>query len=119
MEVHFNRAVTAVATKAGAAAVYPVTLPTAAAVPAVTYRIVGASSKMTFSTRGTERARIEVTVWAKNYLDAVTIRAALIDGLVGFTDGCITVTYLTKMDFFDYELLKYRAQAEFYVSFAL
>lgn len=99
--------------------IYPVTLPTDAALPAIEYKVVGGSGKPSFNTRGIFRARMEVNCWGDTYDDAVTLRTAVIQALDGYADGTLSILFLQPQDFFDHDLLQYRALAEFYVWYAL
>jgi hypothetical protein len=93
---------------------YPVVLPDDPTLPALCYSIIASSAKATFTTVGTQRFRIEVNCWGTTYSDAVTLRSAVISSLNGYSNGTTSVQYLMSQDFFDHELLQYRAMVEFY-----
>jgi hypothetical protein len=96
--------------------IFPVSLPQGTLPPAIwaDYKIVAGSNKPTFNTGGMFRTRIGIDCWATRYLDAANLRAAVITALHGYTDGSISILYLSAQDFFDDVLLQYRALAEFY-----
>jgi hypothetical protein len=98
--------------------VYPVALPTDPTLPAMTYMFVGGSGQPSFNTRGMQRARVEINSWGDTYSDAVTLREAVIQTLAGYSDENFSAMYMQSTDFFDHELLQYRAMAEFYVFYA-
>ena len=93
---------------------YPVTLPTDPTLPALDYKIVGASTSPTFETSGLTKYRVEVNSWGNTYSDAVTLRDAVIGVLNGYQDANLTINLIQPTDFFDSDLLQYRAMAEFY-----
>ena len=94
--------------------IYPLLLPTDVAMPAIHYSFVGTSSKSTADTTGSQRYRVEVNSWGKTYLDAVTLRSAVIGALHTYNDGYVNIQLLSEQDLFDHELEEYRAIAEFY-----
>jgi hypothetical protein len=98
--------------------IFPVALPTKPTLPALTYKIVGGTAKSTFGTRGVTRARVEIDCWSTQYLEAITLRNAVITALDGYTDANLSIQFLQPVDDFEYELLQYRAIAEFYVFFS-
>ncbi len=104
---------------ASATSIYPIVVPTDAPLPAIDYKVVGGSGKPSFNTRGMFRARMEVNCWGETYGDAVTLRTAVVQAIDGYSDGTLSILFLQPQDFFDYELLQYRAMCEFYVWFAL
>jgi hypothetical protein len=93
---------------------YPVVIPDDPTLPAISYSIVGSSAKATFTTAGTQRFRIEVNCWGSTYGSAITLRAAVISSLNGYSNGTVSIQYLMSQDLFDDELLQYRAICEFY-----
>lgn len=95
--------------------IYPVILPTDVTLPAIDYTFVGGSSHPTLTTTGTQKYRLEVNCWGKTYSDAVTLRAAVISALNGYLDGNMSIQLLMPQDFFDHELLQFRAMVEFYI----
>jgi len=95
--------------------VYPVTLPTDPTLPALDYKFVGGSSTATQDTYGTQRYRLEVNCWGNTYSDAVTLRAAVVATLSQYSADGVFIAYLMPQDFFEDEILQYRAMAEFYV----
>jgi hypothetical protein len=105
----------AIVTALASTRIYPLLVPTDSSLPAVDYSIVVGTSKGTFTTRGMGTYRVEVNCWGATYADAVNLRAAVSKALDGYTDGTITVRIIGPRDFFDYELLQYRAMVEFYV----
>jgi hypothetical protein len=97
--------------------IFPVNLPQGTTPPAIwaDYKIVAGSNKPAFGTGGMFRTRIGIDCWAARYLDATNLRAAVIAALHGYTDGSISILYLSAQDFFDDVLLQYRALVEVYV----
>jgi hypothetical protein len=98
-----------------ASRIYPLVLPEKAVLPAIHYAFVGGSSASTFDTRGSQKYRVEVSCWGGTYGDAVTLRAAVTTALDGYNSGRIKINFLQPTDFFDHDLLQYRAMAEFYL----
>ena len=97
--------------------IYPVVLPTDPTLPAIDYNIVAGSVDGTFNCRGTTKLRFEVNCWAADYLDAITLRSAVIDALDGLRTLTFVSRFLASQDFFEHDLLQYRACVEFYVWF--
>jgi hypothetical protein len=95
--------------------VYPAALPDTPTLPAIDYRIIAGSNTPTFKTRGNQRHRFEVNCWSNTYLEAVTLRNAVVTALSGYTSGSMSISYLMNQDFFNDELRQYRAVCEFYV----
>lgn len=96
--------------------IYPLLVPTDSPLPAIDYSIIAGSTTGTFSTRGPSKLRVEVNCWGTTYGDAVTLRAAVIDAIGLYNDGVMTIRFLMPHDFFDHDLLQYRACCEFYVT---
>jgi hypothetical protein len=104
--------------------IYPLLLPTNSPLPAIDYSFVGGSGSGTFNTKGFFRWRAEVNCWGDTQLDAVILRAAVIDSLHGYADlefggTGMSIQLLQPINFFEKDLLQYRAMVEFYVSFPL
>jgi hypothetical protein len=95
--------------------IYPLVLPKDPTLPAIDYKFVTGNNTPTMNTNGVQRYRVEVNCWGDTYLDAVSLRNAVVKALSGYRAGTMTVEYLMPQDFFDDELLQYRAMAEFYV----
>lgn len=95
--------------------IYPLVLPKDPTLPAIDYKFVGGSNTPTFDSMGAQRYRVEVNCWGDTYLDAVTLRNAVIKALSGYNSGSMSISFLMPQDFFDDDLLQYRALAEFYV----
>lgn len=95
--------------------IYPLVIPEESPLPAISYSIVGGSAKFTNDTRSTVRIRWEVNCWGASYSDAVTLRNAVVQSLDNYVGQGVNIQYLMAHDFFDHELLQYRACAEFYV----
>ena len=95
--------------------IYPGKLPTDATFPAINYLFVGGSSKATQDTFGTQRYRVEVNAWGNSYNDAVTLRHAITAALSQYNANGVFISFLQPTDFFEHELLEFRACAEFYV----
>jgi hypothetical protein len=95
--------------------IYPLLLPTSPTLPAIDYKIIGGGNTPTFTTMGTQRYRVEVNCWGATYADAVTLRHAVVKALSGYQSGNTAIEYLMPQDFFEPDLLQYRACAEFYV----
>jgi hypothetical protein len=98
--------------------VYPVVLPTDPTLPALVYLFVGGTGQPSFSTRGMQKARVEINCWGTSYSSAVTLREAVIQTLAGYSDENFEAMYMQSIDFFDHDLLQYRATAEFYIFYA-
>jgi hypothetical protein len=96
--------------------IYPVALPKDATFPAIHYLFVGGSSKATQDTYGTQRYRLEVNAWGDSYSDAVTLRHAIIAALSQYSANGVSISFSQPTDFFDHDLLEFRAMAEFYVT---
>jgi hypothetical protein len=96
---------------------YPVILPTDPTLPAITYKLIGGSSRPTMDTSGMQQLRLEVDCWGATYNDAVTLRAAVFNALSEYFDPVANVYIQAIMprDLFDSALLKFRAMYEFYV----
>jgi hypothetical protein len=99
--------------------VYPLEIPQDPTLPALCYSFVGGSSTNTLTTTGIAKWRLQVDCYGDTYADAVTLRNAVVQTLNGYYDATMNVMLITPRDFFDHELLQYRATAEFYVLFAL
>jgi hypothetical protein len=99
--------------------IYPLLIPQDSPMPAVDYSFVGGSATATLTTTGVQRYRVEVNCWGTTYSDAVTLRAAVIAALNGYLDTNMSIQLIQPRDFFDHELLQYRAMVEFYVYFTL
>jgi hypothetical protein len=97
--------------------IYPLVIPEDSTLPAIDYGIIGGSSTPTFTTPGTSRYRVEINCWGHTYGDAVTLRGAVITNLSGYLDVNMSIQLIQPQDFFDHELLQYRAMAEFYIYF--
>jgi hypothetical protein len=95
--------------------IFPLVLPTVVQLPAIHYSFVGGSSQATQDTYGAQRYRVEVNCWGESYGDAVTLRHAVIAALDQYNQSGIFIEFLQSTDFFDHELLQYRAMTEFYV----
>jgi hypothetical protein len=98
-----------------ASRIYPVALPKDPTLPAIDYRFVAGSNTPAFGTSGAQRYRIEVNCWGNTYADAVTLRNAVVKALSGYRSGNTSISYLMPQDFFESDLLQFRACAEFYV----
>jgi hypothetical protein len=96
--------------------IHPVELPKDATFPAIHYLFVGGSSQGTQDTYGTQRYRVEVNCWAGSYNDVVTLRHAVIAALSQYSANGVFIRFLQPTDFFDHDLLEFRAMAEFYVT---
>jgi hypothetical protein len=96
--------------------IYPLVLPKDPVFPAITYSFVGGSSQATNDTLGTQRQRVEVNCWGNTYLDAITLRYAVIMTLSQYKDQGVFISFLQSTNLFDPDLLEYRAMAEFYIT---
>jgi hypothetical protein len=96
--------------------IYPGALPKDATFPAIHYLFVGGSSNATQDTYGTQRYRVEVNAWGNSYNDAVTLRHAIVAALSQYSQNGVSIRFIQPTDFFDHELLEFRAMAEFYVT---
>ena len=99
--------------------IFPLVLPTDPTLPAITYQFVGGRGAATMSNRGTQRSRVQIDCWGTTYLQAVTLRNAVIDTLAGYTAPTFTSQLLQTIDDFDHELLQYTAKVEFYLTYSL
>jgi hypothetical protein len=95
--------------------IYPAALPKDATFPAIHYLIVGGSSKATQDTYGTQRTRVEVNAWGNSYNDAITLRHAIIAALSQYSQNGVFISFSSQTDFFDHDLLEYRAMSEWYL----
>jgi len=88
--------------------------------PTLVYKTIGSQSTPTFDTAGLQRTRIEFTCWGTTYIQAITLRDALIGVLQGYrgvlSDGTNlqTVLVITGTDDFLQDSLSYCATQEFY-----
>jgi hypothetical protein len=96
--------------------IYPGKLPKDATFPAIHYLFVGGSSQPTQDTFGTQRYRVEVNAWGDSYYDAITLRHAIIAALSLYSQNGVFISFIQPTDFFDHELLEFRAMAEFYIN---
>jgi hypothetical protein len=95
--------------------IHPLVIPEGSTLPAISYSIVGGAVKPTFSNNGTQRLRVELNCWGATYGDAITLRNAVVQSIDGYNEQGISIQYLMPQDFFDHELLQYRALVEFYL----
>jgi len=104
--------------------VYPMRLPTAPTLPAITYKVVGGQSDETLSTSGMQKQRWEFNCFGATYSDANKTREAVRQALNGpirttLVDGeylqeCELIQYV---DFDEPDALQYRCMVEFYLWF--
>jgi hypothetical protein len=91
--------------------------------PTLVYKAIGSQSTPTFDTAGLQRKRIEFACWGTTYIQAITLREALIGVLQGYrgtlSDGTTvqTVLVITGTDDFLQDSLSYCATQEFYILF--
>jgi Protein of unknown function (DUF3168) len=96
--------------------IYPATLPKDLTTwPAIHYLFIGGTSTATQDTYGNQKLRVEVNCWANSYFDAVTLRKAVVAALAQYNQGGVFIQLIQPRDLFDYEILEFRAIAEFYV----
>jgi hypothetical protein len=95
--------------------VYAVVLTESSKLPAVVYAFVGGQSNPTFDTSGLSRYRVEVSSYAKSYVESVRLRNSITTSLNGYTDENMDITKISSFDDFDRETLTFRALAEFYI----
>jgi hypothetical protein len=98
---------------------YPLVIPEHSSLPALCYSIIGGSNTATLTTTGVARWRLEVNCYGETYSDAITLRNAVTKTLNGYMDNSMNIQLIQPRDFFDDDLLQYRAMAEFYVMFSL
>jgi hypothetical protein len=75
----------------------PVLLPTAQPMPAITITVIVGTSTPTLTSSGLQKWRIQFDCWGDTYLDATTVRDALIPFLANkqFTfDNGVTATFI-------------------------
>ena len=92
-------------------------IPLSSQLPAIDYAIIGGSAYATLTTTGWQKYRVEVNCWGSTYSTAVTLRDAVIANLNGYLDTQMSIQLIQPQDFFDHDLLQYRAMVEFYVYF--
>jgi hypothetical protein len=102
-------------TSPGGCRLYPLLIPEDSPLPAVDYAVVTGVASPTFTSRSTMRYRVEINCWAATYLEAATLRTAIMQGLDGYRDANLVVQIIGPRDLFDHDLLQYRAMVEFYV----
>jgi hypothetical protein len=100
-------------------AIYPEELPDDAALPAITYRLVGVTAGPTWETAGMYRYRVQFDCWALTALAAVNLRNALVASLNGFVGAAGGVNIqnaqvATIGDFYQHEAMQYRRMVDFY-----
>jgi hypothetical protein len=95
--------------------IFPLTVPEDWNLPALTYQVISSVSHPTFSTAGEQRIRVQIDCWADTYSDAVSLRAAVISALNGYSDVNFTAQLLNKTDYYEHEALQYRCLIEFYL----
>lgn len=95
--------------------IYPLVLPTTVELPAIHYAFIAGNSKTTQDTFGSQRYLVEVNCWGERYKDAVDLRYAVVTALSQYNQGGTMIQYMQSTDFYDEELLTYRAMAEFYI----
>ena len=95
--------------------IYPCQLPKDPTLPAVEYRFIAGSNLPAFTTMGAQKYRVEVSCWGDTYLDAISLRYAVVKALSGYHAGTMSISYLMPRDNFDDILLQYEAVCEFYV----
>ncbi|ADW69011.1 DUF3168 domain-containing protein [Granulicella tundricola] len=83
--------------------------------PAISYLFISTVSSPTFSTRGSQRYRFEVSCWAQKALSAWELRAAVITALNGYSQDGVVIQFMLSRDMFDHISETCRATAEFYV----
>ena len=96
--------------------IYPLVLPKDPTFPAITYSFIAGSSQATSDGFGTQRQLAEVNCWGDTYLDAITLRYAVIMALAQYSAPGIFIQFSMSRDLFDQDSLEYRAIAEFYVT---
>ena len=100
--------------------IYPVAMPTNVQAVSLTYRLVGTVSDPTLDTSGLQKARFQLDCWAADYNDAITLRAAVVSVLNGYENAAtFAAQLLNQADYFENELLRYRAVVEFYLLYDL
>jgi hypothetical protein len=101
--------------------IYPAVLPKDPTLPAVVYHFVGGANQPTMDTRGKQRSRVQFDCIGETYLDAVTLRKAVVQTLAGYrcADFQSQILNATGSDGFDQDLLQYVAIAEAYVWYSL
>ena len=95
--------------------VHAVSFPESTQLPTVVFAFVGGTSNPTFDTSGMSRYRIEVSCYAKAYVDAVRLRSSITGALDGYVDDNMDITKISAFDDFDHETVTFRALAEFYI----
>lgn len=98
---------------------YPLVIPEGSTLPAATYTFVGSTANPTLNTSGLTRYRVDVSCYGDTYSDAVTLRSTVKAALNGYLDPNMTIEWIRSTDFFEHELLQFRALAEFYVTSVL
>lgn len=98
-----------------AARIYPVTIPTNSAYPALTFRISQTQESPTLDTSGLEKLRFQIDSWGSDYFSAANLRATLVAAFSGYQDADFTAFLHNKADFFEEDLLAYRCVSEFLI----
>ncbi len=100
--------------------IYPLLMPIDFVVPAITYQIVSSVSSPGLMTAGMQKIRVQIDCFGNDYSDAVTLRAAVVSSLNGFSGTVQGVpisnfSKISQSDLFDHDALLYRAMVEFYL----
>ena len=102
--------------------IYPLVIPQDSPLPAIEYNsAVGGSATATLTGTGVQKNRAEVNCYGDTMQDAKNLRLAVVGALNGYVDVTtgITIQLIQPRNFFDHELLQYRAMVEFYVYYTL
>jgi hypothetical protein len=100
--------------------IHPLTYPSGAKMPVLTYQLVGGVGQPTFDTSGMQRRRYQFDALSDSYAQADLIRAMLMKFLSGYrgrlSDGTFlqNVYYIQSIDFFDSNPRQFRCVVEFY-----
>ena len=99
--------------------IFPVTLPDER-MPALSYSTVAHTSDPGLETDGMQRIRIQFDAWAEQYGQALSIRNAVEQAVLGYVGALSDGTYvhnclrISSTDFFQHEGLLYRCMFECY-----
>lgn len=103
--------------------IFPDVLPRNPTYPGMTYTVVGAKQDPTFTTRGTQRVRVEIVCESMQALQAEQLRNAVDAALNGYqgtlSDGTViqNAERIGVMPGYDHDALVYRRMIEFYMYF--
>ncbi len=96
-------------------ATYPVTMPTNATLPGMTYQFISETNMRHHGGEDMVKRRLQVSCWANTYAAAVTLGDSVRAALNLDQNNIELITAENISDFKDAESLKYRRIVEFFV----